>query len=82
VELADAGEDGAEIAAGEDQVGEDDEDWEDDADEALGEDVDGAADCEEPRQRVAWVGLLNGVGFGDPVEEEGEGEPEADVCVG
>jgi hypothetical protein len=55
VELAEAGEDCAEVAAGEGQVSEDDENGEDDADEALSEDVEGAAGSETPAEDGAWV---------------------------
>ena len=48
MELADAFYDGAWAATGEEEMCEDYEDGEDDANEALGEDVEGAAGGEEP----------------------------------
>ena len=56
-ELADAGKDGACVAASESEMREDDEDGEDDADEALGEDVQGAAGGEGPAEERVWVGV-------------------------
>src|SRR5277367_4350977 len=54
VELANAGDDGAKVAASEGQMRDNDEDGEDNADEALGEDVEGAADGEGPAEDAAW----------------------------
>jgi len=82
VELADALDDAVEFAARECEVGKDDEDWEDDADETLGEDVEGAAGGESPAEETAWGRWLGGIPFGQPVAEERKGEPEADECVG
>src|SRR5271156_2698344 len=58
---------------------EDYEDWEEDADEAFGEDVEGAG-CGEgvAEEWIWWMGGL----LGTPVREEGQGEPEADDGVG
>src|ERR1700761_3682097 len=67
-------------------MSEDDEDGEDNSDEAFGKDVEGAAGSEEPAEGRAcvglWVGWLDGGGFGEPIEVEGKGEPEADIGVG
>ena len=61
----------------------DNEDGEDDADEALGEDVESAADGEAPAEDSAWFMVLQCFGLlGEPVAEDGEGEPEAEVDVG
>ena len=53
---------------------------EDEADEALGEDVEGAGGGEEVAEECGgcWLRVL----FGKPVGVEREGEPEADVGVG
>src|ERR1700733_6355434 len=60
----------------------DDEEREDDADQAFGEDVQGAAGGESPAEEAVWCGLLGWIAFGQPVAEERQREPEADDCVG
>jgi hypothetical protein len=73
MELADAVQDCSRVAACECEVGEDDEDWEDDTDESLGEDVEGAAGGEGPAEDRVRVGVLLG---GDrPHDRRGETAP-------
>src|SRR5271155_5563156 len=66
MELADAGEDAVYIASRECEVGDDDENGEDDADEALGEDVESAASGEGPAEERVWFDWLRGIAFGEP----------------
>ena len=77
VELLDSGNRAA-AAAGCDEVQGDDSDREDEADQALSENSEGAAGGEAEAGRACRLRLL----VGEPVAEDGEGETEADHRVG
>ena len=77
-ELADAGQDGACVAASKSEMCEDDEDRKDDSDETFGEDIHSAGGSEGPAEKRVWIGVWGGIIFGEPVAVEGEGEPKAD----
>ena len=76
VKLTEAAERASPVVGGEEGC-QDDGDGKDDADQALGKDVEGAGEGEGPAEKAGGLGLL----LGAPEGEQGKGEPAADEDV-